>query len=221
MDSKRVEEIYDMLQSMKIELAANTTLVDSAYLTTTLAKCDDYIQKTDDVLTEVLREIGALERKISDQNDIYDAMFQETLQKDPEVKALGTGAERANATKFKLRVDSKAIKGMDADLRDLQTIQKVIERKSKRLSSAIVSVKKQWDSNIDSAKYLNLHPREYTADTVFTSNQPYEDPTIKDLVEHEISEENKLDGTSTDAETPIIDEKPEEIDAIADILDSV
>ena len=220
MEAKRIEHFYDTLQDMKIELVEDTTLVSSSYLTVTLAKCDDYIQKTDEMLTEVLREIGALERKVSDQTDIYDAMLQETLQKDPEVQAMGTGLERTNAAKFKLRNHWKAIKNMEADIRDLETVQKVIERKGKRLSSAIVSVKKQWDSNIDSAKYLNLNPRMTTDDQIFTSRQAsgvaFEDPALQDLVDTSLSTENKSSNAKSE---PIIDETGDGV--IEDLLNQI
>ena len=218
MNGKRVEEIYNTLQEMKVELVSNTLLISSSYLTTTLAKCDDFIQKTDDLLTEVMREIGGIEREISDNNDIYDALFQEALQTDPEVKALGTGLERSNSAKFKLRSHWKEIKDKEADLRDLQTLQKVIERKGKRLSSAIISVKKQWDSNIDSAKYLNLNPRATSEDPIYTSNQShqglYEDPGIRDIISLNGSDEEKQ---SSNDEISIINE-PAGDDLIEDLL---
>ena len=210
MNLETIEKIYSEVQAMQVELVKDVVMLDTPYLVKTLGICDDYLQKVDDYLGMVLRDIDRLKEIISDKKDIHAAQKHEILANDPEVKSLPTGAERANAAEFKLRDLKKEIKTLENTVTNLETLKDILIRKSKKIISSIISVKKQFDASLESAKYLNNSHRETTEETVYTSKDHsktavYEDPALANLIENDAPSHNKSNnGTSS---LPIITEE--------------
>lgn len=210
MDMKRIAAIYVELDSMQVELVQDSIHVDAMYLTRTLGICDDYMQKVEDRLGSVLREKDRLEIEIEQKKDLYSARITELMSSDPDVKSGSTGAERESRAKLKLRDLSAEISAHNALVKSLGSLHEMLSRKSKKLTGTIQSVKKQWDANIESAKYLYLSNRETKEESVYTStgkagtgSKLWSDPAIQTLRDdHDASHQEKV--ANNESSLPII-----------------
>jgi predicted ribosome quality control (RQC) complex YloA/Tae2 family protein len=89
---------------------------------------------------------------------------------------MGTGAERLNRAKYKLRDLSKEIKDLEQELRETERLGKILIQRNKGLDRTRSSVNRQNEATIQSAKYLNLNYR--------ATSEAFVDEGIEELKEN-------------------------------------
>jgi hypothetical protein len=169
-------EVNSMLDVIRNKVTQDVRHVTSEYVCEILGIVDDHGQRIEEMLIEVEQDVMRLERLITNKKDFYETRLEEVKVEDPEVASMGTGAERLNRAKYKLRDLSKEIKDLEQELRETERLGKILIQRNKGLDRTRSSVNRQNEATIQSAKYLNLNYR--------ATSEAFVDEGIEELKEN-------------------------------------
>lgn len=143
MTPERVNEIYDVLATLHIELHHDPSSLGPLYLQDLIAKTRGYLNQVSLILQEVSRESLALTRQLDAHETAFQASSDQLLVEDIEVRNLPSIEDRKAKINLTLQSDLKAINSIKKALKEIGFVEKAVRHKYKDLESAISSVRMQ------------------------------------------------------------------------------
>lgn len=143
MTPERVNEIYDQLATLHIELHADPGSLGPLYLQDLISKTRGYLNQSSLLLQEVSREMLAVSRRLDAQETAFQASSDQLLVEDIEVKNLPNIEDRKAKINLLLHDDIKTIRSLKKELKELGFVEKAVRHKYKDLESAVSSVRMQ------------------------------------------------------------------------------
>lgn len=171
MDIKRLQEIYNEIDSCSVKIDGE---VDFNYIQLTISKTALYIERTNSLIAELLIEKSRLEHRLNDLESDYEINYSDHLINNADVKQYTTGKERKEYINYLLMTDIMEIKTVKQELKDVETLLKLVEKKSRDLDKMYPKLKTLWDSVDKELRYLKK----------IGSDAAYMDK-VRDLIKHD------------------------------------
>jgi hypothetical protein len=143
MTPERVEEIYNELVTLVIELDADPTSKGPAYLQDLISKTRGYLNRTSLLLQEVYREQHGLERQLNAFETAFQASSDELLADDARVTRLPNIDDRKAMINLLLRDERARISELKRQIKDLGFVEKAVKHRHRELDNTTSSIRMQ------------------------------------------------------------------------------
>ncbi len=143
MKPERVEEIYNELVTLVIELDADPTARGPAYLQDLISKTRGYLNRTSLLLQEVFRERHGLERELDAYETAFQASSDELLADDARVTRLPNIDDRKAMINLLLRDDRAKITDLKRQIKDIAFVEKAVKHRHRELDNTVSSIRMQ------------------------------------------------------------------------------
>lgn len=144
LDEQRVEAIFEEMDKLVIELAADPSCLGSRYFQDLIATCRNYLNRVGLVLNELDRERMSVSAEVRRLEAAYELEHDELLANDQSIKELGSSIEdRKAAVGWRLRQQRAALNQARSRLRDLNAIHKVVAYRNKELHATMTAIRDQ------------------------------------------------------------------------------
>jgi hypothetical protein len=143
MTPERVEQIYNELATLVIELDADPTARGPAYLQDLISKTRGYLNRTSLLTHEVHRERHQLERQLDAHETAFQASSDELLADDQRVIRLPNIDDRRAMINLLLREDRARISDLKRQVKELGFVEKAVKHRHRELDNTVSSIRMQ------------------------------------------------------------------------------
>lgn len=143
MTPERVEEIYNELVTLVVELDADPTARGPAYLQDLISKTRGYLNRTSLLVHEVHRERHQLERRLDACETAFQASSDELLADDSRVTRLPNIDDRRAMINLLLRTERAEINDLKRQVKELGFVEKAVKHRHRELDNTVSSIRMQ------------------------------------------------------------------------------
>jgi len=143
MTPERVEEIYNELVTLVVELDADPTARGPAYLQDLISKTRGYLNRTSLLMHEVHRERHQLERRLDACETVFQASSDELLADDSRVTRLPNIDDRKAMINLLLRTERAEINDLKRQVKELGFVEKAVKHRHRELDNTVSSIRMQ------------------------------------------------------------------------------
>lgn len=143
MDPTRVEQIYDQICSMSIELEPDPTVLGPRYLNDVVAKCRNYMNQVTIILLQLQREKRGLSRQLLGEEAAHKVESDRLLAENEVIKRLPNIKDREAQANVMLSARVDEINRLKREILDLDTIEKAVRLRHQELIRTSDNIKTQ------------------------------------------------------------------------------
>ena len=144
LNDQRVEAIFEEMDKLVIELAADPSCLGPGYFQDLIATCRNYLNRVGLVLNELDRERMVVSSEVRRLEASYELEHDQLLANDKSIKELGSSIEdRKAAVGWRLREQRTALADARSRLRDLNAVHKVVAYRNKELHATMTAIRDQ------------------------------------------------------------------------------
>lgn len=143
MEQARVNEIYDHLTTLVVELDSNPAALGPAYLQDLISKVRGYLNQVSVFMQETLRERHELEDDLARKEAAFEIRANGLLTEDARVTRLPNIDDRKAMINVILSDDRAAILDLGVDIRNLTAVEKVVKHRQRELERTMSEIRLQ------------------------------------------------------------------------------
>lgn len=141
---QRIEAIFEEMDKLVIELAADPSCLGPRYFQDLIATCRNYLNRVGLILNELDRERLTTSSEVRRLEASYELEHDELLANDKSIKDLGSSIEdRKAAVGWRLREQRAILTEARSRLRDLNAVHKVVAYRNKELHATMTAIRDQ------------------------------------------------------------------------------
>lgn len=143
MTPERIQEIYERLEALFIELDPNPSARGPLYLQDLISKTRAYLNETSHYLQEVLKAIHLVNMELDAEEAAYEVHSDELLATDNRVTLLSNIDDRKAMVNVLLSEDRRKIQKLKRMQKNLSHVEKVVRHRHKELENTMSSIRLQ------------------------------------------------------------------------------
>jgi hypothetical protein len=143
MTPAQINEIYDQISKLTITLHVDPASLGPKYLQDAIATCNNYKNQVSGILSGLMRKKHEVSRDLQARQAAYQVSFDDLLANNESVRRLPNIEDRRATANVMLRTDRQAITKFEAELKDLESVEKVVRHRHKELSDTMGAIKVQ------------------------------------------------------------------------------
>jgi hypothetical protein len=143
MDSKRIEEIYDRLPKLIVDLDPDPVSRGHLYLQDQISKVRGYLNEVSVYLQEVIRVKGALESELEALTCAFEINSDELLANNEDVRALPSLQDRRARINVLLREERAVILGQQQEVNGIGHVEKAVRHRHRELEQTMSAIRLQ------------------------------------------------------------------------------
>lgn len=128
-DPDRIDQIYQDLASMHVELDPDPLALGPKRLNSKVAECRAYLSKTERIFLEVSQDLHWYKREHRRAQAEFQLRIQELMANDPEVRAGRSVADREAVAFTRLRSERESIDKLVFAVEDLEAVLVIVKTK--------------------------------------------------------------------------------------------
>lgn len=215
MDPERIENIYNELSTLVIELDINPAARGPLYLQELISRARGFLNRTSLLTQEVHREKHLLERDLDAHKTAFSASSDELLAEDVRVTRLPNIDDRKAMINILLKDDRAKIADLERQIKELGFVEKAVRNRHKELDNTVSSIRMQ-----KSLIEVELRTGAYYGDENDTSRggvyRKTQDPGISDdELATLLADPDELDTVESD-EIPVSNSAPLQLGVVVE-----
>ncbi len=143
MTPTQINEIYDQVSKLTITLHKDPASLGPKYLQDAIATCNNYKNQVSETLSRLMRKKHEVSRGLQARQAAYQVSFDDLLANNESIRRLPNIEDRRATANVMLREDRQAINSFEAELKDLESVEKVVRHRHKELSDTMGAIKAQ------------------------------------------------------------------------------
>jgi hypothetical protein len=143
MTPEQIKVIYSTVSRLTIDLHSDPSSLGPKYLQDVTATCNNYKNEVSGILIQLLQQKHLVTRELQTRLSAYQVSFDDLLANNQHVSRLPNIEDRKATANVMLREDRQAIARLEAEQKDLESMEKVVRHRHKELSDTMAAVKVQ------------------------------------------------------------------------------
>jgi len=143
LNPKRVEEIYDRLPQLVVELDPNPADRGPAYLQDLISKVRGYLNEVSVYIQEVIRVKNGLESELEALNSSFEIASNELMATDTRVSGLPAVQDRLAMINVILRTDYQTILDKRREVNEVGYVEKAVRHRHRELEQTMSAIRLQ------------------------------------------------------------------------------
>lgn len=226
MKQERVEEIYEALVGLTVELDSNPAALGPTYMQSLISTTRGYLNKVAYFMQEVLREKHGLEDELAAHEAAFEITSNELMAHDARVTRLPAVDDRKAMINVILSEDRKKILELGVIIKNLGAVEKVIRHRQRELDRTMSEIRLQRSIIATEVRTGSFYGSEDPSSDGTFGNQPPRDDIGEDEIEalmreadaslaEETVEEETAEEETAESETAESEDEPEQTDVEA------
>lgn len=146
MDTKRIDQIYEEIAGLTIELEPDPTVLGPKYINNVIALCRNYLNRTTLILLELQRERRLIQKQHGAEEAVLKIQANHLLSEDERVKRLPNIRDREATVAVILSEQNRKVDDLLRELLDMETIEKAVRLRHNELKHTSADIKMQRQS---------------------------------------------------------------------------
>ena len=180
---ERVEEIYEALMGLTVELDSNPAALGPTYMQSLISTTRGYLNKVAFFMQEVLREKHGLEDEQAAHEAAFEIASNELLANDARVTRLPAVDDRKAMINVILSKERKEILELGVTIKNLGAVEKVIKHRQRELDRTMSEIRLQRSLIATEAKTGSYFGSESTDGEGTFGKHPPKDDIGEDEIE--------------------------------------
>lgn len=210
---ERVEEIYESLTELTIELDSNPAALGPTYMQGLISTTRGFLNKVAYYMQEVLREKHGLEDELAAYEAVFEIKSDDLMAHDARVTRLPAVDDRKAMINVILSDDRKKILELGVAVGNLASIEKVVKHRQRELDRTMSEIRLQRSLIATEVKTGSFYGAESEGSTETFGNQPSKDDIGEEEIETLMREadaalEDEPEESAEPEVEPAAEEKP-------------
>lgn len=211
MELSRVEQIYDEIFTMGIELEPDPTVLGPRYLNGVISTCRNFLNRVTSILLEIQREKRGVANALAAEKAGYQVALSQLLAENQAIKAAPNIKDREAQANVLLNDRVVRINALEHQVLDLDTIEKAVKLRHQELVRTSDNIKTQRSlliaDRVSGAGYGDEFdgPRDSKGRALPPEDDGIDEAEIARIMARDIT----ADGVDEGEAEPVVETKPE------------